>query len=367
MADGLADEIRARTAGPASAPEAPEVREAAEAADTRLPARTIPSGADPAGPTVDPNRDGLRTWAAVRDEVATAVVGAEPALELLLIALLADGHALIEDVPGVGKTLLARAFSRALGLTFARVQGTPDLLPGDVTGSSILEGGTFRFVAGPVFHNVLLVDEVNRATPRTQSALLEAMQERQVSIEGTTRPLPDPFLVLATQNPIEYEGTFSLPEAQLDRFLVRIRVGYPDPAGEARIARRHVDRAEPLDGVSEVVSGDRIRALRESVRTIHVGDEVTGYVVALVDATRRHPDISLGGSPRATVGLFRTAQARAFLAGRSFVLPDDVQAVAASVLGHRLRLDLDRELRGASVDAVVADVLSATPVPPTAG
>ena len=353
MADGIADEVRTRSADPDQADEgAAELAEAVTHDDAT---------------TVDPTRDGLRTWTAVRDEVAKAVVGAESSLELLVMALLADGHALIEDVPGVGKTLLARAFSRALGLTFARVQGTPDLLPGDVTGSSIIEGGAFRFVPGPVFHNVLLVDEVNRATPRTQSALLEAMQERQVSIEGTTRPLPDPFVVLATQNPIEYEGTFSLPEAQLDRFLVRIAVGYPDGAGEARIARRHVSRAEPLDDVRQVIPGERIRALREAVRTIHVSDEVTAYVVALVEATRHHPDLALGGSPRATVGLFRTAQARAFLAGRSFVIPDDVQAVATAVIAHRLRLDLDRELRGASVEAVVNDVLSATPVPPTAG
>jgi MoxR-like ATPase len=318
-------------------------------------------------PAVDPARDGLRTWTALRDAVAVAVVGAEASLRLLAVALLADGHALIEDVPGVGKTLLARAFARALGLSFARVQGTPDLLPSDVTGGSVIEGGVFRFVPGPVFNNVLLVDEVNRATPRTQSALLEAMQERQVSIEGETRPLPAPFLVLATQNPIEYEGTFNLPEAQLDRFLVRIRVGYPDPAGEARIARRHVDRAEPLLDVREVVPGDRIRALQDAVRTIHVGDEVTDYLVAIVAATRTHPDVALGGSPRASVSLFRAAQAWAFLDGRDFVLPDDVQAVVPAVLGHRLRVDLDREFRGATVEAIVGAVLAATPVPPTAG
>ncbi len=358
MTDGLADDLRAPIAGPVSAP---DVTERAAAADAIMP---VVAGA---APGLDATRDGLRTWTAIRDEVAHAVVGAEPALELLVIALLADGHALIEDVPGVGKTLLARAFSRALGLTFARVQGTPDLLPGDVTGSSIFEAGAFRFVPGPVFHNVLLVDEVNRATPRTQSALLEAMQERQVSVDGDTRPLPDPFLVLATQNPIEYEGTFSLPEAQLDRFLVRIRLGYPDAAGEARIARRHIERAEPLDDVAEIVPADRIRALREAVRTIHVAAEVTDYLVALVEATRSHPDIALGGSPRASVGLLRSAQARAFLAGRSFVLPDDVQAVVPAVLAHRLRLDLDRELRGATVDAVVTDVIAATPVPPKAG
>ncbi|MBF6604812.1 MAG: MoxR family ATPase [Chloroflexi bacterium] len=319
---------------------------------------------DGSADTVEATRDGLRTWSAIRDAVSVAVVGAEPALRLLLVALLADGHVLLEDVPGVGKTLLARAFARALGLSFARVQGTPDLLPGDITGSGVLDGAAFRFLPGPVFHNVLLVDEVNRATPRTQSALLEAMQEHQVSVEGETRPLPDPFIVLATDNPIEYEGTFALPEAQLDRFLVRVRIGYPDEAGEARIARRHLTAAEPLDGVREVVPGARIVAIREAVRRTHVGDEVTAYVVALVRSTRVHPDLSLGGSPRATVGLFRAAQVWAFLDGRAFVLPDDVQAVAPAVLAHRLRLDIDRELRGASLAAVVGDVLGTTPVPP---
>jgi MoxR-like ATPase len=316
------------------------------------------------GSAPDPRVDGLRTWSAIRAAVGQAVVGADDALRLLAVALLADGHALIEDVPGVGKTLLARAFARALGLTFARAQGTPDLLPGDVTGMSILEAGSFRFVPGPVFHNVLLMDEINRATPRTQSSLLEAMQERQVSVEGTTRPLPEPFIVLATQNPIEYEGTFALPEAQLDRFLVRVRVGYPDAPAEARIARRHVDRAEPLDDVPEVVPADRVLLLQAAVRRLHVSDEVTDYVVALVAGTRGHADVTLGGSPRASVGLFRAAQASAFLEGRGFVLPDDVKAVAPAVLGHRLQLDLDRQLRGATVDAVVDEILATVPVPP---
>jgi len=308
--------------------------------------------------------DGRRVWEAVRGAVGEAVVGADGALRLLLVALLAEGHALIEDVPGVGKTLLARATALALGLSSARVQGTPDLLPADVTGASILDDGRFRFVPGPVFTNILLVDEINRATPRTQSALLEAMQERQVSVEGSTRPLPDPFIVLATQNPIEYEGTFALPEAQLDRFLVRIAIGYPDAEAERRIARRYQTDADPLARVGQVVDAATLLRLRDGVRRLHVSDEVEAYVVALVQATRDHADLQLGGSPRATVALYRAAQAWAFLDGRPFVLPDDVQQVADAVLAHRLMLDLDRALRGANVGEVVRDLLANVPTPP---
>jgi MoxR-like ATPase len=296
--------------------------------------------------------------------VGRAVVGAEEPVRLVLTALLADGHVLIEDVPGTGKTLLARAIARALALRTNRIQGTPDLLPVDVTGSSLYEGGTLRFAPGPVFTNILLVDEINRATPRTQAALLEAMQERQVSIEGATRPLPEPFVVLATQNPIEFEGTFALPQAQLDRFLVRIRLGYPDVAGERSIARRHQDAAEPLDRIEPVADGPRILALRDEVRRVRVADEVEAYLVSLVRATRLHPDIQLGASPRATVALYRAAQATALLAGRSFVLPDDVKAVARPVLVHRLVVDLDQSLRGASVDAVMTAILDDVAVPP---
>jgi MoxR-like ATPase len=304
-----------------------------------------------------------RFWRDLRDAVGGAVVGDEQALRLLAVALLADGHALIEDVPGVGKTLLARAFSRSLGLSFSRVQGTPDLLPTDVTGSSLLEGGRLRFVPGPIFTTVLLVDEINRATPRTQSALLEAMQERQVSIEGETRPLPAPFFVVATQNPVELEGTFSLPEAQLDRFLVMIGMGYPSKDDELRIARRYRDGDEPLLRIEPIVDHDELIALRRAVSGIAMSEAVEGYVVDLVRGTREHADLRLGASPRSSVALYRASQAWAALEGRAFVLPDDVASLVRPVLGHRLLLDMDRQLRGATIDRVLTEVIDSVPVP----
>jgi MoxR-like ATPase len=307
--------------------------------------------------------EGARFLASIEQAVSGAVVGSELPLRLLATALLAGGHALVEDVPGVGKTLLARAFALSLGLTFARVQGTPDLLPTDVTGSSVLDKGEFRFIPGPVFANVLLVDEINRATPRTQSSLLEAMQERQVSAEGQTRPLPDPFLVLATQNPIELEGTFALPEAQLDRFLLRVVMGYPDEAAERRIASRYQASAEPLDEVPTVIQAEDALELRGIARTIHVSEDVERYVVALVRATREHADVRLGASPRSSVALYRVAQASALLDGRGFVLPDDVRSMAHAVLDHRLLLEVDRELRGATVTGVVQEIIDSVPVP----
>jgi MoxR-like ATPase len=313
-------------------------------------------------PAIAPASGG-RLWASLREAVSRAVIGEEHALRLLAVALLADGHALIEDVPGVGKTLLAHAFARALSLGFARIQGTPDLLPTDVTWTSILEAGALRFVPGPVFTNVLLVDEVNRATPRTQSALLEAMQERQVSIEGATRPLPQPFLLLATQNPVELEGTFALPEAQLDRFLVRVTLGYPDEDAERSIARRYRDDPDPLSRVSPVVDANDLAGLRDAARAVAIGDDVERYLVSLTRATRGHPDVQLGASPRASVALYRASQAWAMLDGRDFVLPDDVKAVARPVLGHRITLDVDRQLRGASVDRIVDELLDTVPVP----
>ena len=305
---------------------------------------------------------GARLWRSLREEVAHAVVGAEQPLRLLTVTLLAEGHALLEDVPGVGKTLVARAFARALGLDFGRVQGTPDLLPSDVTGSSVLSGDAFRFIPGPIFTNVLLVDEINRATPRTQSALLEAMQERQVSVDGETRPIPAPFLVLATQNPVELEGTFALPEAQLDRFLVRIVLGYPDEADERTIARRYRTSDEPLDAVQPVLERADLPGLRDATRGVTVSDEVEAYLVGIVRATRDHADLQLGASPRASVALYRAAQALAFIEGRDFVLPDDVSALAGPVLTHRLLVDVDRELRGATAPDVISEVLEAVSV-----
>ncbi|MGH2513868.1 MAG: AAA family ATPase [Candidatus Limnocylindrales bacterium] len=314
--------------------------------------------------------DGARAWRSLRLAVAPAVVAGDEPLRLLAVAILAEGHALIEDVPGVGKTLLARAFARALDLDFGRVQGTPDLLPSDVTGSSILgqaapgDGGlSLKFVPGPVFTNVFLVDEINRATPRTQSALLEAMQEGQVSTEGETRPLPDPFIVLATQNPIEYEGTFSLPEAQLDRFLVRIRIGYPDRAAEARIATRYRTDHDPLRRIEPVLDRTALLGLREAARQVQVSPELTDHVVDIVAATRQRPDIELGASPRASVALFRAAQALALLAGRDFVLPDDIRSIAPAVLAHRLRLSVDSSLHGQTIEGAFAEALDSVPVP----
>ncbi|MFL5769059.1 MAG: AAA family ATPase [Chloroflexota bacterium] len=333
--------------------------------DVGVAAATASAEVDARAPA--PALTGRRLWGDLSREVGKAAVGVDEPLRQVLVALIADGHVLVEDVPGTGKTLLARAVARALDLRTSRVQGTPDLLPSDVTGSSIFEAGRLRFVPGPVFTNILLVDEINRATPRTQSALLEAMQERQASIEGTTHPLPDPFIVLATQNPVEFEGTFSLPQAQLDRFLLRIRIGYPDEAAERRIARRHQAEAEPLDAIRPVADAMTLLALRDEVREVVVSDEVEAYTVAIVRATRRHADLQLGASPRSSVGLYRAGQASALLAGRSFVLPDDVRDIAAAVLTHRLVVDLDRSLRGATAESAMAAILDGVPAPPFTG
>jgi MoxR-like ATPase len=301
--------------------------------------------------------------AAVLDEVERAVVGKRDRLELVLAGLLADGHVLLEDVPGLAKTLTARSFAVVTGLRFARVQFTPDLLPSDVTGSSIWNqrDSEFEFRAGPIFTNILLADEINRAPPKTQAALLEAMQERQVSIDGDTRVLEPPFLVLATQNPIEYEGTYPLPEAQLDRFAMRINLGYPDKEREVDVLFSQFHH-HPLDDVHRVVDAASVLAVQEAVRAVRVERGIARYLVELADASRSHPSIKMGCSPRGTLILFRMAQARAFLDGRDHAVPEDVKAVAVPTLAHRLALDTKAKYSGVQKEDVVRELLDTVPV-----
>jgi MoxR-like ATPase len=301
---------------------------------------------------------------ALRASIERVIVGKGDVIELLLVALLAEGHPLIEDVPGMGKTVMAKALARSLGLEFARIQGTPDLLPGDVTGISYFNQklGEFEFRAGPIFANIVLADEINRATPRTQSALLEAMQERQVTSERQTLALPLPFMLIATQNPIELEGTFPLPEAQLDRFMLRLRVRYPS-LDEERVILYRFQEAQPLDDLTAVISGDELRRLLPVVRAVHLARPVADYVLGIVRGSREHPAVQLGASPRAALALFRASQARAALRGRAYVLPDDVKALAVPVLAHRLLVTPQGRMRGQNGEEIIADVVAATPVP----
>jgi len=305
-----------------------------------------------------------KTVARVTENVKRVIVGKDQVIELAMVALLCEGHVLIEDVPGIGKTTLAKALARSLDCTFQRIQFTPDLLPSDVTGIYFFnqKEQEFQFRPGPVMSQILLADEINRATPRTQSALLEAMQERQITVDGETKPLPRPFLVLATQNPIELEGTFPLPEAQVDRFLLKLRIGYPTEEEENRILLRF-EQEDPLEDLQPVATASELLALQTEVRRIRVERSVREYVVRVVRATREHPSVDLGVSPRGTLALYKTAQALAAIRGRDYVIPDDVKELAPYVLTHRILISPQTRLRGRTPEEVVMEVIDAVPVP----
>jgi MoxR-like ATPase len=296
--------------------------------------------------------------------IAKAIQGKDDVIALALLCLIAEGHLLIEDVPGVGKTSLAKALAQSIDVTFGRMQFTPDLLPSDVVGVSVWNraAGEFQFQAGPIFANIVLADEINRASPKTQSALLESMAEGQVTVDGRTYLLDPPFMVIATQNPIEHEGTYPLPEAQLDRFLMRVTVGYPSREAEIEVLDTHGDH-DALRDVEAVASAKDVAAMAQAVRDVHLAPSLRGYLVDLADATRRHPAVALGMSPRATLNLQRVARARAAALGREYVVPDDIKAVFEPVVGHRLLLTPEAQLQGTAPSTVLADTLTSVPVP----
>jgi MoxR-like ATPase len=299
----------------------------------------------------------------VIEEVETVIVGKHHSVRLALVALLCQGHLLIEDVPGTGKTVLAKAIARSLGCSFRRIQFTPDLLPTDVTGLSIFNQKTqeFEYRPGPIMAQIVLADEINRATPKTQSALLECMEERQVTVDGVTYETPQPFMVIATQNPIEYEGTFALPEAQLDRFMLRLHLGYPEPLEEITILDEQ-KKTHPIDDLDEVATLDELRAMQDGVRDIYVDSVVSDYIVRLVNATRNHPDVYLGASPRGSLALYRAGQAYAALVGRDYVIPDDIKAVAVPALAHRTIIKTAATVRDVDAGQIVRELLDTVPV-----
>ncbi len=302
----------------------------------------------------------------VVENVERVIVGKHQEVEMALVAMLCRGHVLIEDVPGVGKTVLAKSLAKSIGCSFRRIQFTPDLLPSDVTGVSVFNQKTreFEFRPGPIMAQIVLVDEINRATPKTQSALLESMEERQVTVDDRTYKMPEPFLILATQNPIEYEGTFPLPEAQLDRFLMRISLGHPEPAEEIRIldAQQFI---HPLETIEQVVAAEELLAAQEEVKAIHVDPLIKEYIVSVVNATRDYPDVYLGASPRGSLGLHKTGQALAAIRGRDYVVPDDIKVLAEPVLAHRLIVSPSARIKNVDTRYVVQDILASVPVPGT--
>jgi MoxR-like ATPase len=298
------------------------------------------------------------------ENVEKVIVGKHQALELIAIALLCEGHVLIEDVPGTGKTVLAKSVSKSLGCKFRRIQFTPDMLPSDVTGVSVFNQKTreFEFRPGPVMAQIVLTDEINRATPKTQSALLEAMEERQITVDGVTYPMEQPFLVLATQNPIEYEGTFPLPEAQLDRFMMRISLGYPSSDDEVTMLENQ-QHTHPVTRIDQVVSGEELVQAQQGIKDVHINDLVKEYIVKLVNASRKHPDVYLGSSPRGSIALYKTGQAHAAIQGRDYVIPDDIKALAMVTLAHRLIISPSARIKNVDPRAVVQEILDSTPVP----